>query len=274
MKLFRKRARRKWVMRYIAKKRRSGPLHFTLIDPDKQKPSDAAKLAVKAEKLGTDAIMVGGSQAAQALFLDDTIRAIKDRCKLPVILFPSSHSGISPYADAVFFMSLLNSRSPAYLVDEQVKGAVLIKSYGIETLSMGYIIVESGNMTSVAWAGDVKPLPRDKPDFAVAYSLAAKYFGMMLIYLEAGSGAEKPVPNDTIAATKDAISGNGTMLIVGGGIRDEKTARDKVRSGADIIVTGTVAEDSMKGTPPHPKGAQAGDPEMLGRIIRAVKKEK
>jgi phosphoglycerol geranylgeranyltransferase len=257
MKLFRKRGRRKWVMKYISKKRKSGPLHFTLIDPDKQKPAEAAKLAVKARKFGTDAIMIGGSQAAQAIYLNDTIQAIKDKCDLPVILFPSAHSGISPHADAIFFMSLLNSRSPTYLVDEQVKGAVLVKSYGIESLPMGYLIVESGNMTSVAWAGDVKPLPRDKPDFAVAYGLAAKYFGMRFVYLEAGSGAEKPVPNDTIAATKDAVSGNGMMLIVGGGIRDEKTARDKVRSGADIIVTGTIAEK---------------DPEALARIIRAVKR--
>lgn len=258
MKLFKKR-RKKWVMKYIYKKRKSGPLHFTLIDPDKQKPADAAKLAVKAAEAGTDAIMVGGSQAAQAIFLNDTIRAIKDGCDLPVILFPSSHSGVSPYADAIFFMSLLNSRSTSYLVDEQVKGAVIVKSYDIETLPMGYLIVESGRMTSAAWAGDVKPLPREKPDFAVAYSLAAKYFGMKFVYLEAGSGAQKPVPNDMIAATKDAVSGNGSMLIVGGGIRDEKTAMDKVRSGADIIVTGTVAEN---------------DNNTLVKIIRAIKKGK
>jgi phosphoglycerol geranylgeranyltransferase len=257
MKLFRKRDRKKWVMKYIYKRRKSSPLHFTLIDPDKQKPSEAAKLALKAMKAGTDAIMIGGSQAAQAIFINDTVRAIKDKCDLPVILFPSSHSGVSPYADAIFFMSLLNSRSTSYMVDEQVKGAVLVKSYGMETLPMGYLIVDSGNMTSAAWAGDVKPLPREKPDFAVAYSLAAKYFGMKFVYLEAGSGAKKPVPNDMIAATRDAISGNGSLLIVGGGIRDEKTARDKVRSGADIIVTGTIAEK---------------DSDMLVKIIKAVKK--
>lgn len=257
MKLFRKRARRKWVMRYINKARRSGPLHFTLIDPDKQSPAEAAKLAATAKRLGTDAIMIGGSQAAQAIYLNDTISAIKERCDLPVILFPSSHSGISPHADAVFFMSLLNSRSTSYLVDEQVKGAVLVKSYGVEALPMGYLIVESGKMTSAAWAGDAKPLPREKPDFAVAYALAAKYFGMRFVYLEAGSGAEQPVPDEMIAATKQATSGNGTMVIVGGGIRDEKTARKKVRSGADIIVTGTIAEN---------------DQDAFARIIRAVKK--
>ena len=203
--------------------------------------------------------MIGGSQAAQAIFLNDTVRAIKDAIDLPVILFPSSHSGVSPYADAVFFMSLLNSRSTTYIVDEQVKGAVLIRSYDIEALPMGYLIVESGNMTSAAWAGDVKPLPREKPDFAVAYSLAAKYFGMKLVYLEAGSGAQKPVPNDMIAAINHAIKGNGTLLIVGGGINDEKTARDKVRSGADIIVTGTVAEK---------------DQDKLVKIIKAIKKKR
>jgi len=257
MKLFKKRARKSWVMRYVRKKRKSGPLHFTLIDPDRQEPSAAARIAQKAAKLGTDAIMVGGSGAAQALFLNDTVNAIKEKCSLPVILFPSGSSGISPYADAVFFMSLLNSRSTSYLIDEQVKGAVLVKSYGIEALPMAYLIVESGNMTSAAWAGDVKPLPREKPDFAVAYSLAAKYFGMRFIYLEAGSGAQMAVPNDMIAAIKSAVSGNGTLIIVGGGIRDEKTARDKVKSGADIIVTGTIAENDM---------------DALGRIIKAVNK--
>ena len=257
MKLFRKKKKRKWVFSYIRKKRKSSALHFTLIDPDKQKPEEAANLALKAADAGTDAIMIGGSQAGQAMYVNETIAEIKEKIDLPVILFPSSHSGISQYADAIFFMSLLNSRSPNYLVDEQVKGAVLVKNYDIEPLPMGYLIVESGNMTSVAWAGDVKPLPREKPDFAVAYSLTAKYFGMKFVYLEAGSGADNPVPNEMIAATKKAIQGNGTFLIVGGGIRSEKIARDKVKAGADVVVTGTIGEK---------------DPDMLEKIIKAVKK--
>lgn len=246
------------IFRYIKKKRKSKPLHFTLIDPDKQKPSEAAKLAAKAKEWGSDAIMVGGSHAAQMVFLDDTIKAIKEKTDLPVILFPSSHSGISPQADSIFFMSLLNSRSLQYLIDEQVKGSVLIKGYGIETLPMAYLIVESGGMTSAAWAGDVKPLPRDKPDIAVAYSLAGKYMGMKFVYLEAGSGAKMPVPNEMITAVKKSVN-NEAFVIVGGGIRDEKTAREKVKAGADIIVTGTIAEK---------------DPEKLKSIIRAIKKGK
>ncbi len=254
---FRGRERKK-VMKYIRKRRKSGPLHFTLIDPDKQSPERAAKLSSDAEKAGSDAIMIGGSQAAQAIYQDDTIQGIKSKSDLPVILFPSSHAGISGYADAVFFMSLLNSRSTQYVVEEQVKGSVIISKYNLEALPMGYLIVESGNTTSAAWVGDVRPIPRDKPEFAVAYALTAKYFGMKFIYLEAGSGASKPVPDDMISAVKKAVSNNknGCYVIVGGGIRDEKTAREKVAAGTDIIVTGTIAEK---------------DTEMLKRIINAVK---
>ena len=242
------------VMDYLKDKRKEGPLHLMLIDPDKQKPEDAAKLAQTAKEAGTDAIMVGGSQAAQLIYLDDTVNRIKEATGLPVILFPSSHSAISKSADAVFFMSLLNTRSTQYLIDEQIKGSVLIHKYGIEPIGMAYLIVESGNMTSVAMAGDAKPIPREKPEFAVAYALAGKYFGMKLVYLEAGSGAKMSVPEEMIGAVKESV---GDMLvIVGGGIRDPETAKNKIAAGADIIVTGNIGEDN---------------PEALKQIIQAIK---
>ncbi len=258
MKFFRlkRKGARPRVFRYIKKRRKSRPLHFTLIDPDKQKPKDAARIAAKAREWGSDAIMVGGSHAAQMVFLNDTIQAIKEKSDLPIILFPSSHSGISPHADSIFFMSLLNSRSTQYLIEEQVKGSVLVKGYGLETLPMAYLIVDSGAMTSAAWAGDVRPLPRERPEFAASYVLAAKYFGMKFVYLEAGSGAKNPVPNDMVRIARENMD-KDMFLIVGGGIRDEKTAREKVKAGADIIVTGTIAEN---------------DSDMLRKIIRAVKK--
>ncbi len=253
----RKRESRK-VFKYITKKRKSGPLHFTLIDPDKQKPKDAAKLAKLVDRLGSDAIMIGGSQAAQAIFLDDTIKAIKEVTDLPVILFPSSHAGVSRYADAIFFHSLLNSRSAQYLIEEQMKGSLLVKSYGLEALGMAYLIVESGRMTTAEWAGDVKALPRDKPELVVGYALSAKFYGMKFVYLEAGSGAKHTVPDEMVSIAKQAVMNgkkNSSFVIVGGGIRDAKTAREKVKSGADIIVTGTIAEEN---------------PDMLRDIITAV----
>lgn len=239
-----KRKRKKQVMKYLRKKRKSHPLHFTLIDPEKE-PKRIGKIAETIYSYGTDAVLVGGSQSGHLLYMDKTIEILKDTTDLPVILFPFSHSGISPHADAVLFMSLLNSRSPQYLIDEQMKGSVLVKSYKLEALPTGYIIVESGSTTSVAWAGDVKPIPREKPEFAVGYALAAKYFGMKFIYLEAGSGAEKPVPDTMISMVKNAVN-NGMMVIVGGGIRNEKTAKEKVRSGADIIVTGNIINDNLE----------------------------
>lgn len=238
-----KRKKKPRVFKYIKKKRKHHPLHFTLIDPDKQMPEKAAEIAAKAEKFGSDAIMVGGSHPTQAMYLEECVKAIKAKVELPVILFPSAHSGISAYADAIFFMSLLNSKSPQYIVEEQMKGAVLVKNYKLEPLPMAYLIIDSGETTSVAWAGDVRLIPREKPEFAVGYALAAKYFGMRFVYLEAGSGAKHPVPDEMIKAVKHNI-GPEVLLIVGGGIRDEKTAREKVRAGADIIVTGTIAENN------------------------------
>jgi phosphoglycerol geranylgeranyltransferase len=229
------------VLEYIKNKRKENPLHFTLVDPDKQEPEKAGEIARKAKKYGSDLVMVGGTFGdAYGEKLNNTIKEIK-KTGMNVILFPNSAHQLSPEADAVFFMSLLNSRSTQYIIEEQMKGSVLIDKFGLEPLSMAYLIVESGSTTSAAWAGDVKLIPRDKPEFAVGYAMAAKYFGMKFIYLEAGSGAENPVPNEMIMAVKQAV-GKDVMVIVGGGIRDTATAKEKIEAGADIIVTGTIAE--------------------------------
>ncbi|HLD42115.1 MAG TPA: geranylgeranylglyceryl/heptaprenylglyceryl phosphate synthase [archaeon] len=244
------------TLEYIKTKRLKGPLHFTLIDPDKQEPEAAGELAKAVEGFGSDAIMIGGSWGdAFGEKLEKTISEIKKSCKLPVILFPSSAQQISEKADAIFFMSLLNSRSPQFLIDEQAKGAIYVKKFGLEPLSTAYMIVESGNNPAVAWVGDVKAIPRDKPEIAVAYSLAAKYFGMKLAYLEGGSGAKLSVPAEMVSAVKQSI-GPDMWLIVGGGIRDAETAKEKIKAGADIIVTGTIAEENK---------------EKLKEIIKAIK---
>lgn len=245
------------VLKYIQDRRRKTPLHMTLLDPDKREPEKNAELAALAARLGSDAIMVGGSWGdAYGDRLNDTVKMIKEKSGLPVILFPNSAQQLSPEADALFFMSLFNSRSPQYLIGEQAKGSLLVNKYGLEPLSMAYLIVESGVTTSAGYAGDVNPIPRDKPEFAVGYALAARYFGMKFVYLEAGSGAEQSVPEDMIRMVREGL-GSDMFLIVGGGIRDPETAGEKVKAGADIIVTGTIAED---------------DQDALKRIIKAVKK--
>jgi len=147
--------------------------------------------------------------------------------------------GLSESADAVFFMSLLNSRDVNYITTNQAIGAPLVYKHGIEPISMAYIVIEPGG--AAGWVGDARLIPRNKPKLAVAYALAGKYLGMHYIYLEAGSGADKPVPVEMVAAVKKAVG--TTKLIVGGGIRDGAAAKERVKAGADMIVTGTIVEE-------------------------------
>jgi len=212
-------------------------LHFSLLDPDKQKPETAGLMAKTAEESGSSAIMVGGSTLTSQKQVDETVKAIKKNSKLPVILFPSGAKFLSKYADAVFFMSLLNSRNLGYVIREHVKGAYFVKQSGIEPISMGYIIVEPGMTAGIK--GEVDLVKRDDIETAVGYALAAQYLGMSFLYLEAGSGAPEPVSDEMISAVKKNIN---IPLIVGGGIRDSKTTKQKAKAGADIVVTGTKLE--------------------------------
>lgn len=214
-----------------------GPIHFSLIDPDKQEPKKAGVLAKNAEEIGSSAVMVGGSTLVSQRQVDKTVRAIKKNTKLPVILFPSGAKFLSQYADAVFFMSLLNSRNLGYVIREHVKGSHFVKVTGIEPISMGYVIVEPG-MTA-GKMGEVDLVKREDIKTAVGYALSAQYLGMNFLYLEAGSGAPNSVPSAMIKAVKEAID---IPLIVGGGIRSVETAREKVLAGADVIVTGNALE--------------------------------
>ena len=221
----------------IAKMSNKKKLHFSLLDPDKQNPEIAGSIAKTAEEAGSSAIMVGGSTLVSQEQVDETVKAIKKNSKLPVILFPSGAKFLSKYADAVFFMSLLNSRNLNYVIREHVKGAPFVKNSGIEPISMGYIIVEPG-MTA-GRIGEVDLIKKDDIETAVGYALAAQYLGMDFFYLEAGSGAPEPVSDKMIKEVKKSIN---IPLIVGGGIRDSKTAAKKSKAGADVVVTGTKLE--------------------------------
>ena len=216
-----------------------GKVHLTLIDPASQTPERAAEMALAAVEGGTDAIMIGGSTGASGVLLDETVMRIKEKVNVPTILFPGSSAGLSRYADAVFFMSLLNSRDLGYVITNQVLGAPLVYKSQIEPISMAYLVVEPGG--TVGWVGDAKLIPRKKPEIAMAYALAGKYLGMHYTYLEAGSGADTPVNPEMIGAVKQVLGEN--KLIVGGGIRDAKAAKICVSAGADMIVTGTVVEE-------------------------------
>ncbi len=228
-------------------------LHFTLIDPDKQSPEDAGKLAKLAETYGSDAIMIGGSTNTAGL-MDETTKAIKKSVRIPTILFPSGSHGVSRFADYIFFMMLMNSTDRRFLVGEQVKAAKFVKKSGLGIIPMGYIVVSTSKKpTAVEVVGKVDRISGEDTEKAVSYATASELFGMHCVYLEAGSGAEKPVPQEMIRAVKKNLD---IPLIVGGGIRTPDATRKVVAAGADVVVTGTIAEQNSK---------------ILKDIIRAVK---
>ena len=227
------------VEKYLLEKiEEEGTIHITLIDPEKVTPSSASHIVHEAESCQTAAIMVGGSTIVSTSHLDSVVKAIKKTVNIPVILFPNNVTGISKYADAIWFMSLLNSSDPYFIIGAHVLGAPIIKKFGLEPIPLGYIIVGEGSAASVV--GKAVPIPYDKPELVAAHALAAEYFGMHFVYLEAGSGAKRSVPSEMIRMVKSIIS---LPLIVGGGIKTGEQVKEVVEAGADIIVIGNVLEE-------------------------------
>ncbi|BDZ70683.1 geranylgeranylglyceryl/heptaprenylglyceryl phosphate synthase [Methanobacterium petrolearium] len=226
------------VEEYLKEALKHGKVHLTLLDPEDQDPEKALEIATEAVAGGSDGIMLGGS-TTDSQELDETAKLLQKNLDVPIILFPGNTTGVSAYADAIFFMSLLNSNNPYWIIGAQALGAPKIKKIGIETIPMGYLIVEPGE--TAGWVGDAKLIPRRKPDLAVAYAMAAEFMGMRLFYLEAGSGAAEIIPAEMIQKVKMYTN---HMVIVGGGIRTGEAAQKVAQAGADIIVTGTVVENT------------------------------
>jgi len=231
------------VYEYITGRIQNGSkLHMTLIDPDKQAPEIAGEIAGLCEDMGTDAIMIGGSTGVNQENMDATAKAIKARTRnIPLIIFPTKPDALTRYADAIYFMSMINSRNLNFVMGYQIKGAPIVKKLGLEPIPMGYIIIEPG--MKVAEVGDAKIIPRDAIEDACAHALAAEYLGMKLVYLEAGSGAPVHISPQMVSAVKACIN---IPLIAGGGIRTPEAASELAKAGADIIVTGTIVEQTRE----------------------------
>lgn len=215
-------------------------LHFSLIDPDTQTPKEAGQMAKICEEYGTNAIMVGGSTIGNRKIVYNTVEAIKKNVRLPVILFPNSADSISENLDYIFFMMLLNSKEIRYIIEEQFKGAPLVKKWGIKSISMGYIVISTSEKpTAVEKRVKLDTIHINDIEKAVDFASRAEVMGLSCVYFDAGSGAERPVSNEMIQAVRNTID---IPFIVGGGIRDGDTAKEKIDAGADAIVTGTIIE--------------------------------
>ena len=217
-----------------------GAGYLVLIDPDKKSSNELTDLAVMCESAGVDGLLVGGSLLFSTAF-DELIKTLKSAVSIPVILFPGNGRQISGYADAILFMTLISGRNAHYLIGEQVHSAPVIRSLNLESIPTGYMLIESGKTTSAEFMSASRPIPRHKPEIAVAHAMAGEMLGLKMLYLEAGSGAEHAVPEQMIRAVVASVS---IPVIVGGGIRDPESARKKVQAGAAFIVTGSVMEDT------------------------------
>ncbi|MEB3816966.1 MAG: geranylgeranylglyceryl/heptaprenylglyceryl phosphate synthase [Desulfurococcales archaeon] len=246
------------ITRQLLEKRRKCRLHFTLIDPDKVDEEHAVKISLKAKAAGTDAFLVGGSLGVAEPGLSRIVKLIKESTGLPVILFPSNVNGLTPAADAVLFLYLLNTMDPYYLSGAQLQGALIVLRMGLEPIPTAYVIVGHGG--AAGYIGYARPVPYDKPEIAAAYALAGAMMGAQIVYLEAGSGAPRPVPQEAVSMTRKLLeqANLGTLIAVGGGVRDPHAARDMAKAGADILITGNVAEE---------------DPDALYDIISSFKED-
>ncbi len=238
---------------------RDGGLAFVVIDPPNQSPETAGKTAKLAEEAKIDAIAVGGSVGAQGSLLDGTISRIKENCSLPVILFPGNIATLSSKADAIYFMSMLNSLEPYYISGAQTAASLPVKKSGIEVIPTSYIIVEPGR--AAGWVGRAKLIPREHSYLAAITALAGQYMGSHVAILESGGGAPKPVPLDMIKQTSSLID---IPLVIAGGVKNKAHAHSVIKAGADIIHVGTAIEHSSSDL------SEAG--KKLAGFSRAVKK--
>ncbi|MDA3865747.1 MAG: geranylgeranylglyceryl/heptaprenylglyceryl phosphate synthase [Salinivirgaceae bacterium] len=210
-----------------------------LIDPDKADENSINLLFTTSGIESTDMILVGGSLLYNNI--DLTIGLIKSNTHIPVVLFPGNAFQISKQADAFMLLNLISGRNPDLLIGHHVMAAPKLKQLNIPIISTGYMLFESGHITSVQYMSNTQPLPAHKTDIAVATAIAGELIGMKQLYLEAGSGADHPVSPKIIEAVTNAVS---LPIIVGGGIRTAEQAIQAWNAGANMVVIGTAAEQS------------------------------
>jgi putative glycerol-1-phosphate prenyltransferase len=228
------------ILEALIKKNQQGKKSIAvLIDPDKiGDASQLEPLLRLADENCVDYLFVGGSIVTTSN-LSDVVRTIKENVAIPVVLFPGSALQIDPSADALLFLSLISGRNPDLLIGQHVVAAPILKNSKLEVLSTGYILINSGKTTSVAYISNTTPIPEDKYSLAACTAMAGEMLGLKLIYLDAGSGAEREVSKKMISSVRKAVN---VPLIVGGGINTPQKAFNALEAGADLIVVGNALE--------------------------------
>lgn len=230
------------VYHSIIENKKKGKRSFAvLVDPDKTRVAKADDLIARCMDAKVDYIFVGGSLVVSD-HLEDLVKYIKKECDIPVLLFPGSPSQVTPYADALLYLSLISGRNPELLIGHHVVSAPMVRKSGLEIISTGYMVVDGGAPTTVSYISNANPIPADKHEIAICTAMAGEMLGMRQIYMDAGSGARTPIEESMIHAVATQIS---IPLIVGGGIREPEKAYRNCKAGADTIVIGNAIEKDL-----------------------------
>ena len=211
-----------------------------LIDPDKTHIANSLNLIQKIKESPATHIFVGGS-SFHGTHLDELIAFLKSKIDLSILLFPGHSSQISDKADGILFLNLISGRNPEYLIEHQVNATPILEKTNLEVISTAYILIENGKETAVERVSQTKPLDRNNGEYVSQTAKAGEYMGNKLIYLEAGSGAEKAIPTEMIEKVAERVS---IPLIVGGGIRTKEGIKKAFEAGADLVVIGTAFENN------------------------------
>jgi putative glycerol-1-phosphate prenyltransferase len=223
----------------LTERKQQGKKSFAvLVDPDKVNDHNMEQLVSLSVAAGVDYFLVGGSLVISN-YLDECVQAIKQNCNIPVILFPGSPSQVSKYADALLYLSLISGRNAELLIGQHVISAPVVKQSGLEIMSTGYMVIDGGAPTTVSYISNATPIPADKNEIAMCTAMAGEMLGMKLIYMDAGSGAKRPITEGMIEKVAQIIN---VPLIIGGGIIEPEKAYLNCKAGADVIVVGNAIE--------------------------------
>ena len=223
-----------------------------LIDPDSIANIQSLEVTVAlCNNASVDLILVGGSLITND-FWDTCIDIIKANTKIPVVLFPGNVMQTHDKADAILFLSMISGRNPDLLIGKHVLAAPGLKKSCIEVIPTGYMIVDGGNITSVMYMSNTTPIPSDKNNIAICTAMAGEMLGLQSIYMDAGSGAKKPISAEMLAEVKANIK---SPLFVGGGIRTVEQAIITCKAGADVVVVGNAIEK---------------DPSLIAKLANAI----
>lgn len=225
----------------ILAKKEKRKLLAILIDPDKTTLSEIPSLSEKIKQSPATHIFVGGSIVVENV-MDNFVLELKIHLELPIIIFPGHPSQISHHADGLLFLSLLSGRNPEYLIEHHINSVEILNNSNLEIIPTGYILIDGGKETAVQRVSQTIPIERNNVNLAYKTAKAGEYLGKKLIYLEAGSGAEKPIPLEIIQKVSKNLN---IPLIVGGGIRSKQGIEEAYSAGADLVVIGTAFENDI-----------------------------